>query len=271
MKAWIWKQSKRLQEEEGFVEKGLLMMACQCQTMRLQMKWVRIIDVCCLVCQNGPSKIKNQQIIYFQPTCFDGFHSCMIAIILMVRPTTLLEKSSSWIDFLVVKQKTKKFYANVGRQMLKSKTKREFSSLSSFQRELFGIFLCRCFLPKQIEWRCVTFWIGKWAPTKSSTEDFNVAAQKFLIMRALPKHVWDLFRHTEVCKTFLSFSKHALTDTAVVVLHWFGGSRPKSLHPAAAYACVVVGFKMLMVEEEMQQNWGVHYYCMPSYEVDGHH
>lgn len=24
MKAWIWKQSKRLQEEEGFVEKGLL-------------------------------------------------------------------------------------------------------------------------------------------------------------------------------------------------------------------------------------------------------
>ena len=184
---------------------------------------------------------------------------------------SLLEKSSSWIDFPVVKQKTKKFYANVGRQMLKSKTKREFSSLSSFQRELFGIFLCRCFLPKQIEWRCVTFWIGKWAPTKSSTEDFTVAAQKFLIMRALPKHVWDLFRHTEVCKTFLSFSKHALTDTAVVVLHWFGGSRPKSLHPAAAYACVVVGFKMLMVEEEMQQNWGVHYYCMPSYEVDGHH
>ena len=148
------------------------MMACQCQTMRLQMKWVRIIDVCSLVCQNGPSKIKNQQIIYFQPTCFDGFHSCMIAIILMVRRPTLLEKSSSWIDFLVVKQKTKKFYANVGRQMLKSK--REFSSLSSFQRELFGIFLCRCFLPKQIEWRCVTFWIGKWAPTKSSTEDFSL-------------------------------------------------------------------------------------------------
>ena len=153
--------------------KGPLMMACQCQTMR--MKWVRIIDVCCLVC-NQCAKISKEATDYLLSTnmfwwfsfmhdrhYFDGPSDARRATGRKIQVT-----SSSWIDFLVVKQKTKKFYANVGRQMLKSKTTtREFSSLSSFQRELFGFTLCRCFSPKQIEWRCVTFWIGKWAPTKA--------------------------------------------------------------------------------------------------------
>ena len=45
--------------------KGPLMMACQCQTMR--MKWVRIIDVCCLVC-NQCAKISKEATDYLLST-----------------------------------------------------------------------------------------------------------------------------------------------------------------------------------------------------------